>query len=441
MNTVAGNGQSGYSGDNGLATAAIIKNPYGIVLDTSSTDVYFSDAGNFCIRKISKKSGIITTVAGTGTSGYSGDGAQATAAQISTAFGLAYDSSSGNFYIADSGNYVIRLVTKSTGIITTVAGTAGSSGYSGDNGQATLAKISYATDIALHASAGLLYIADSSNNVIRMITLSTGIISTVAGTGTSGFSGDNILATSAALSLPASVDIDPISGNIYIADSGNVVIKMVNKITGIITTVAGTGVAGYSGDSGQATSAKISYATAVRVDSSTGDVYIDDTDNCCIRVIRKKKGIINTVAGAGLKGCGYNGDGRRAIESYLKYPNSFAVNTEIGALYISDSGNNRIRAVLEKTDASSTKRPTASPITARPSRTSAPTGPTPFPTATPTGPSLFPTTRPTGPTASPTGPTVEPTRAPSGPGEQYTFSFTLLIRDGHDDNIRERISY
>ena len=423
---MAGTGQLGYSGDGGLAIAANINYPYGIVLDSSSSDVYFSDSSNFRIRKITKSTGIITTVAGTGVSGYSGDAGLATAAKIGTVLGLALDSSSGNIYIADSGNYVIRMITKSTGIISTVAGT-GKGGYSGDGGQAALAKIAYSTDLALYASAGLLYIADEGNGVIRVITLSTGVISTVAGmASTSGYSGDGGLATSAALYLPSSIDVDLSSGNIYIADSGNYVIRMITKSTGIISTVAGTGISGYSGDSGLAAAAQISFSSAVRVDSSTGDVYIDDTENCCIRVIAKTSGIIITTAGTGVGGCGYIGDGMLATDSLLQYPNSLAVNTGIGAFYISDGGNNRIRSIFEKSSGSATPRPTASPNTARPTRTSAPTGLTHSPTIIPSGPSVTPTVYKIVPTASPIGPTVKPTRAPSGRGILYFLSLPFL---------------
>jgi trimeric autotransporter adhesin len=417
ISTVAGNGQAGYSGDGGLATAATIQNPSAIILDASTSDVYFIDGQNFRVRKITKTTGFISTIAGTGLNGYSGDGGLATAAQISTAIGIALEPSSGNIYIADSGNYRIRMITKSTGFISTVAGT-GVSGFSGDGGLATLAQISYSTDIAIHASAGLLYIADVGTSVIRMITLSTGVITTVAGKAFSkGYSGDGSAATSATLASPSSVDVNPSTGDVYIADSGNVVIRMVTKSSGIITTIAGTGVAGYSGDGGPATASQITFSSAVRVDPSTSDVYIDDTDNCCIRLISKKTGLISTVAGSFMGGCGYNGDGMLATSALLLYPNSLAINTGIGAFYISDSGNNRIRSVFEKVSVPSvTSKPSASPATPRPTRTPAPTGPTAPPTTKPSGPSSNPTYRPTGPTAVPTGPTAKPNTSPINPG-------------------------
>jgi trimeric autotransporter adhesin len=218
-------------------------------------------------------------VAGTGSSGYSGDGGQATSAALNSPYGVAVDAS-GNIYIADTYNYRIRIVTKSTGIISTVAGT-GSYGYSGDGGQATSAALDYPCGVAVDAS-GNIYIADTYNYRIRMVTKSTGIISTVAGTGSYGYSGDGGQATSAALNSPYGVAVDA-SGNIYIADTYNYRIRIVTKSTGIISTVAGTGSYGYSGDGGQATSAALRSPYGVAVDAS-GNIYIADTYNHRIRM-------------------------------------------------------------------------------------------------------------------------------------------------------------
>jgi trimeric autotransporter adhesin len=219
-------------------------------------------------------------VAGTGSYGYSGDGGIATSAKLSYPGGVAIDAS-GNIYIVDTGNSRIRMVTKSTGIISTVAGT-GSYGYRGDGGIATSASLNFPRGVAIDAS-GNLYIADTDNNRIRMVTKSTGIISTVAGTGSSGYSGDGGLATSAALNYPRGVAIDA-SANIYIADFYNYRIRMVTKSTGIISTVAGTGSSGYSGDGGLATSAALNYPYGVAIDAS-GNIYIADTHNHRIRML------------------------------------------------------------------------------------------------------------------------------------------------------------
>ena len=197
---------------------------------------------------------IITTVAGTGSFSYSGDGGPATSATFYYPDGVAVDIS-GNIYIADTYNDAIRMVTKSTGIITTVASTS-TSGYSGDGGLATSATLYSPRGVAVDIS-GNIYIADTASSAIRMVTKSTGIITTVAGTPqTGGYSGDGGPATSATFIDPSCVAVD-LSGNIYIADTGNSAIRMVTMSTGIITTVAGTGMAGYSGDGGPATLAKL----------------------------------------------------------------------------------------------------------------------------------------------------------------------------------------
>jgi trimeric autotransporter adhesin len=218
-------------------------------------------------------------VAGTGSYGYSGDGGLATSADFSSPDDIAIDAS-GNIYIADAANNRIRLVTKSTGIISTVAGT-GSSGYSGDGGIATSAALNYPRGVTIDAS-GNIYIADTYNHRIRMVTKSTGIISTVAGNGSYGYSGDGWIATSALLYNPRGVAMDA-SGNIYIAETDNYRIRMVTKSTGIISTVAGTGSYGYSGDGGIATSALLHNPRGVAIDES-GNIYIADAGNNRIRM-------------------------------------------------------------------------------------------------------------------------------------------------------------
>ena len=221
---------------------------------------------------------IITTIAGTGSTGSSGDRGAASSALLNNPVGVSVDIS-GNVYIADSLNHKIRMVT-SAGIITTFAGT-GIQGSNGDGGAATSAQLNYPVWVTVGIS-GNVYIADYFNNKIRMVT-STGIITTIAGTGVEGSSGDGGAATSAQLYYPRGVSVD-ISGNVYIADFGNHKIRMVTS-TGIITTIAGTGVGGSSGDGGAATSAQLYYPEGVSVDIS-GNVYIADTYNSKIRVVK-----------------------------------------------------------------------------------------------------------------------------------------------------------
>ncbi len=338
ITTVAGNGTNGYSGDNGLATAASLYFPQGVALDITG-NIYIADTENSRIRKVSVTTGIITTVAGNEILGYSGDYGTAITASLNKPFGVAIDVA-GNIYIADSGNKRIRKVTASSGIITTVAGN-GTYGFSGDNGTATAAKLTDPFGVALDA-AGNIYLADRSNNRIRKVTVATSIITTLAGNGTSGFSGDNVVATSAILSQNIGVALDN-TGNIYIADTNNSRIRKVSATSGIITTVAGNGTNGFSGDNGTATAAKLSDPFGVALDAA-GNIYI--TNNFSIRKVTASTGIITTVAGNGI--LGYSGDNGSAITASLNRISGVALDVS-GNIYIADSGNNRIRKVTVAT--------------------------------------------------------------------------------------------
>jgi prepilin-type N-terminal cleavage/methylation domain-containing protein len=316
ITTFVGNGTGGYSGDGGPATSANLFYPYGVAVD-SSGNLYIADYYNNRIRMVTASTGIITTVAGNGTEGYSGDGGPATSAELNNPTKSAVDSS-GNLYIADYGNQRVRMVTASTGIITTVAGN-GTAGYSGDGGAATSAELWGPYGVAVDSS-GNLYIVEIWNFRIRKVTASTGIITTVAGNGTSGYSGDNGAATSAELWTPYGVAVDS-SGNLYIADYGNNRIRKVTASTGIITTIAGNGTAGYSGDGGPATSAKLHSPTGSAVDSS-GNLYISEYGNNRIRKVTAS-GTICTVAGNGTSG--YSGDNGAATSAELHTPSDIAV--------------------------------------------------------------------------------------------------------------------
>ncbi len=340
INTAAGiGGADGFSGDGGLATQAQLYWPWGIAVDGHG-NIYFADSGNYRIRKLTASTGDISTVAG-GTYGYYGDGGPATSAELRDPYGVAVDAS-GNIYIADTSNNRIRKVTVSTGIISTVAGN-GTAGYSGDGHAATSAELSGPQGVAVDAS-GNIYIADSDSFVVRKVTAATGIISTVAGNGTQGYSGNGGLATSAELGGPASVAVDA-SGNIYVADNSvynyDNTIRKITASTGIISLVAGTGTSGYSGDGGPATAAQLNGPTDVLVDTS-GNVYIADYSNSVIRKVTASTGDISTVAGNGVEG--YFGDSGSATSAELLDPAGMALDPS-GNLYIADTFNNRIRVV------------------------------------------------------------------------------------------------
>jgi sugar lactone lactonase YvrE len=284
-----------------------------------------------------------TTLAGTGTVNYTGDNGAATSATLATPSAVAYDSA-GNLYIADANNHVIREVAKATGIITTIAGT-GTEGFSGDNGPATSAQLDTPTGVAVDAT-GNIYIADSHNQRIREVAKATGIITTIAGTGTAGFSGDGGPAASAQLSLPSGIAVDA-TGNIYIADTNN---QRIREVVGTsITTIAGTGEQSYTGDNGPATSATLDSPTGIAVDAS-GNIYIADRHNQRIREVAQTTGAITTIAGTGTIAFGgsFSGDGSSANAATLSNPTSVSIDAR-GNIYIADTNNQRIRQIASGT--------------------------------------------------------------------------------------------
>jgi sugar lactone lactonase YvrE len=330
----AGTGTGGYTGDGNPATSAELFIPQGIVRDTFG-NTYVADAGNHVVRKINA-SGVITTFAGTGTAGSGGDGSPATGATLNFPVGVAIDTS-GNVYISDFNANVVRKVNTS-GIISTIAGT-GTAGYNFDGVAATTAQLNAPTHIVVDAH-GTLYICDDQNHRIRKVNLTTGIINTMVGTGTPGNSGDHGPASTAQINLPRGIAIDH-SGNLYFTDVAENVIRKVSIMTDTITALAGTaGVAGYSGDGGPATAATLNQPDGITADA-TGDVFFCDRLSKVVRRILSD-GTISTVAGH--DDSLFCGDGGPALQAELDSPMASAYDAA-GNLYIADYGNNCVRVM------------------------------------------------------------------------------------------------
>src|ERR1019366_6081718 len=325
IQTLAGNGSGGFAGDNGDPAAAQLNSPNAVALD-SKGNLYIADTVNQRIRMISGRT--ITTIAGTGTIGYTGDKAAATAATFDLPGGLAFDSA-GDLYIADTANNVIRKISGST--ITTVAGSQGQGpAYGGDLGAATVANLSTQTAIAFDA-AGNYYIADNGNSRIRKVDTS-GIITTFVGS-SGGASG-----TAGKLDHPNGLWFDA-SGALYIADSNNARVARYVPPSAF-SNVAGTNVAGFRGDGGPATSALLNKPTGIAMDAA-GNIYLTDTNNSRIRKITVD-GVITTIAGS--RYTGYSGDGGDATAAELNVPRSIAVSPN-GTIYVADTGNHAIRVL------------------------------------------------------------------------------------------------
>ena len=326
VNTIAGNGALSHSGDGGAPSAAQLNAPQGVAVDGAG-NLYIADTSNNVVRRVA--GGVISNFAGTGTAGSSGDGSAASGAQLNGPQGLAVDSA-GNLYIADTNNNRVRKV--SGGAISTVAG-GSTAGFGGDGGAATSAQLNAPMGVAVDA-AGNLYIAEFSNNRVRKVS-ANGIISTLAGNGITGYSGDGGLATSAQLNGPRGVAVDS-AGNVYIADTNNNCVRQVAP-NGVIATVAGTGLAGVSGDGGLAVNAQVGNPIALAVDS-VGNVYIADGSARVRKLFLS--GLIATIAGAGTRG--YSGDGGSAPNALLNGPSALAVNSA-GSIWVADTFNNAVR--------------------------------------------------------------------------------------------------
>ncbi len=339
ISTYAGNGNAAYSGDGGPPANAGFNDPIGIAMDGQG-NLYVAEFYSNRIRKINKVTGIVTTLAGNGSAGYSGDGGPAINAQLNNPSRVAVDNA-GNIYIADNLNFSIRKVTAATGIITTVATTG-----------------SIPSGIAVDA-AGNFYFSQYPADIISKGDAVTGAVGIVAGIGSAGYSGDGGLAISAALNFPAGLSVDA-SGNIYAADILNNCIRKIAAATGIITTIAGNGTAGFTGDGGPAAGALLNGPSTAFVDAA-GNIFITDRNNDRVRKIDAVTGRISTIAGIG--NYGFGGDGGSPTGPCVKLADPIDVLTDMaGNVYFSDQSNSRIRKIDTTTGS-----PAATSLTITPS--------------------------------------------------------------------------
>ena len=342
ISTIAGTYVNGGAGGYGTN---VLNGPNGMAIDAQGKYVYIADQNNDVIRRMDTTSGVMTVYAGEfvpdgygyAIGAYSGDGGQATSARLNNPSAVALDAA-GDLFIADESNNVVRKV-EPNGIISTVAGEYSRGGtFYGDGSSATLAGMDGPTSVAVDAQ-GNLYIADQGNNRIRKVNIS-GIISTFAGNGTAGYTGDGNAATSAELYYPVAVAADS-SGNIYISEFSNDVRKVTTD--GKIHNYAGTeGTSGYAGDGGSATSAQLDYPAEIALDGA-GNLYIADEDNSVIREV-DTSGVIHTVAGNYSDNAGYSGDGGSPTSAQFNYPQGVTV-SQSGSFFVADAANNVIRAI------------------------------------------------------------------------------------------------
>ncbi|HEX4652164.1 MAG TPA: Ig-like domain repeat protein [Granulicella sp.] len=325
------------------AVTVPLARPAGVAFDVAG-NLYIAETNNQEIRKVDA-TGVMTTVAGTGVQGFGGDGGPAALALLDSPSGVAVDAA-GNIYIADAHNQRIREIAAATGVITTIAG-SGAAGFAGDGGPATAAQLSLPTAVVVDA-AGDVFFSDTGNHRVRKVVAAgaqAGTIRTVAGTGVQGFAGDGGSATAAAMDSPDGLAVDG-AGRLYLADTHNQRIRMVDPTTGLITTVVGSGVVGDGGDGAVAATAALALPRGVTVDAS-GNLYFADTNNQRIRRVDAATGVISTVAGSGVQG--FSGDGGPALAATLDSPRATTLAPAtiggLGALTLADTGNDRVRQV------------------------------------------------------------------------------------------------
>jgi len=335
ISTAAGTGVLGNAGDGGPATEAALNNPFDVAFDTAG-NLFFSDTFNHAIRRVDAVTGVISTVAGNGQEGFSGDGGPAIAARMNQPYGVTVDRA-GNLYVADRLNQRVRRIDGRTQVISTCAGT-GAKAYSGDGGPAALAGMVEPNGVALDCERKILFVTDVADNRVRAIDLRTGVISTAAGTGAAEHSGDGGPATQAGVFGARAVAVGP-DGAVYVLERQGSTLRRIDPASGIISTIAGTGAHGYAGDGGPARQAVFDRPKEMAIDD-VGNIFIVDTENQAIRRIDARTGIVTTIAGNGTLGAA--GDGGPAHLAQLARPHGIAVGPE-GALYIGDTENHRIR--------------------------------------------------------------------------------------------------
>jgi DNA-binding beta-propeller fold protein YncE len=344
IRTMAGTNQRGFSGDGGSAVSAAFHQPRAAAVGPDGT-VFIADTFNHRVRRVDP-GGAVTTLVGTGQAAFSGDGGPSGAATLHWPHGLAVDPAGAGLYIADSANHRVRRVDLASGVITTVAG-SDSPGAGGDGGPATAAQLQDPKAVYA-APSGELYIADAGNDRIRRVD-AAGTITTFGGTGITGYSGDGGPATAAQFDGPRALAGDG-AGNLYVADDNNHRIRRIDG-AGVVTTLAGTGVAGFSGDGGPALSAQLDHPRGVAVDGG-GNVFVADSMSARVRMI-DPGGVIATVAGCGRQG--YGGDGGPATVARLFEPRGVAVDGA-GRLFVADTYNDRVRRVDAPRPGSSSSR-------------------------------------------------------------------------------------